>query len=210
MISIKSLYIDLKETTQIPTLTAPVFEDLEQLHLDFYNSGRGTQLPIPPQGNELVNLKALKHFSIYAYTRPDAESLEQTDWRDNNPPFAIPASLFSENTKLETIELDYRQQIRQKGSEDFRFQLVVPHNLVEHLHDLNKITIGRHLKISGRTSLGPPMALSPKSPLGKYLTPSDPAPEDWRNSPHYYELRNWYDWEEEQHDTLQAQAPKDN
>ena len=205
MISIKSLNIDVTESQQIPTLTDPVFADLQQLHLDFYNSGRGPELSAPPTGQELKNLKALKHFSIYAYTRPDSAKLEPTDWRDNKPPFAIPASLFAHNTKLETVDLDYRQQ--QQG--EIRFQLVIPHTLVEHLHNLNKITIGRQLEISGRSLNAPPLAPSATSPLGQHLLPPDPVPDDWRNSSHYYELKNWYDWEEE-HSTLQAQAPEEN
>ena len=205
MISIRSLKIVLTERQQIPTLTDPVFEDLEQLHLDFYTSDNGPELSVPPTGQELNKLKALKHFSIEAYTRPDSENLEPTDWRDNKPPFAIPASLFSENPKLETIDLHYRQQ----EDSNVRFQLVIPHTLVEHLHNLKKLTIERQPQISGRTLLEPPLALSPTSPLGKYLTPPDPVPDDWRNSSLYYELKNWYDWEEDG-STLQVQVPKEN
>ena len=203
MISIKSLKIVLTERQQIPTLTDPVFEDLEQLHLDFYTSDNGPELSVPPTGQELNKLKALKHFSIYAQTKPDSAKLEPTDWRDSKPPFAIPASLFAHNTKLETIDLDYRRQ-----EQEVRFQLVVPHTLVEHLHNLNKITIGRQPEISGRSLNAPPLALSPTSPLGKYLTPPDPVPEDWHNSYLYYELKSWYDWENST--TLEAHVPKEN
>ena len=211
MISIKSLNIVFSESEQIPTLTDPVFDKLQQLHLDFYNSGSGPEVSVPPSGSELSTLKALKHFSIHAQTKPDSEQLEATHWRDTKPPFVIPTSLFDENTKLETIDLDYRP----RQHEGVSFQLVVPHTLVEHLRNLKKITIGRSLEILERPLLGPPLALSPTSPLGKHLSPPDPFPEDWHDSSSlYYDLKAWYDWGLEGSSAskaqLQAQVQKEN
>ena len=205
MISIKSLNITFGESQQIPTLTDPVFAELEQLHLRFNEWRRQPDVSIPPQGNELINLKALKHFSIYANTRPDSEKLKPTDLPGTKKPFAIPASLFAANTKLETIDMNYRHQ----GNKGVSFQLVVPHTLVEHLHNLKKITIGQNLKIPARTFQAPPLALSPKSPLGKHLTPPDPLPEDWGNPHSYSDLNRWYYWKDNSQ-TLQAQVPPGN
>ena len=203
MIHLKQLRFD--QTQEIPPLTAPVFATLESLDLDLYRNDNASTAQSPPSADFLASLLGLKHFQIYQATRPDKTNLPSSNWQGDQPNFLLPSDLFKNNPNLESMNIRYSHS----WNDDLgvRYRLVVPHDIVSQLTSLEAISIRQELFIADRPEDAPKLELSPQSPLGRYLTPPTPLPDNWRDTDLYKALFRWHELSDPPLGSISASLP---
>ena len=194
-------------TEEIPPLTAPVFATLESLDLDLFDSNDISHAQSPPNPALLASMPGLKYFEVYQATKPDDTALTSSNWQDDQPQFLLPSDLFKNNPNLESVNVRYSHS----WNDDLgvRYRLVVPHDIVSHLTNLKAVSIRQELHIADRPEKAPKLELSPESPLGQYLTPPNPLPNDWKDTRQYKDLFLWHEFSDPPLQSISARLPQE-
>ena len=168
MVSLESLNIS-GEGLDFSHLKDPVLSQVLELGLG------SSQVVGDLSGDELDIFVSLEKLDLYLVFEEDER---HANWRpEAKPPLEVPASLLSKNTRLRNVALSFGVHSGKNTRDDY----VVHYTFLNHLHGLGTLRVSGDFGVLNRppTNSGP-LALSPSSPLGKYLRESEERTKRWQ------------------------------
>ena len=193
MTGVKELYIQTDQE-DLPAFDSPGLTDLETLNIEF--KGRAPDLEDNAL-EHLVNLVKLRFsgnlYSSGHYPQDVSDPIRRQ--------YHLPRNLLTHNLKLQSVSIHLEgHDISPTPIHPIILgHVVLPHSLLAHLTELERICVGRTARVPGHKPGNPPADLAPGSPIGENLEAPVPFPKEWqlhdRGYDHYHELVKWHKWE---------------